>query len=297
MVNTVNRKFTNKNKQLVSSKSKMKLRQSKTKRKIKNQEDILKTPLAKNDNKKCDKVKKKIDHDIRKAPELKVQNDEVNNTDDFHPNNADIDEQRVAIKIKVCFSCDTRHVQELCPLQNALCIVLDSMSTDKWIDEYKPLYDEKNQISNYSFAYLSLPSTLLEFDNSNTPHGISVFSKCEINEFTQFGPLIGNSVKEVDISEDNSMRDLWEIFSDSGNIYLSTENVEESNWIRFIRPATAREHRNITAISKENKLYFITIKLINKGEELLYWQDDSFKTNKKKMEKTSNTLYFTYTHT
>lgn len=269
-----------------------KVKPLKNKKKRKGNESTTKViSKHKSEYKKQDNVKKKIDHDIRKAPELTVQVDDVHLPDDINTDNlnSNVEKQRVAIKIKMCFNCDTRHVEELCPLQNAIYIVLDSLNTDKWNVDYKSFYANgktENDISNYSFAYLSLPNTL-KLDNSNTTHGLSVFTNCEIKEFTQFGPLVGSLIKEVDIAEDNSMRDLWEIYCDSGNIYMSTENLETSNWIKFIRPASVREDRNIAAISKENKLYFVTTKLINKGEELLYWQDDMLKTHKKKMEKTS----------
>lgn len=63
--------------------------------------------------------------------------------------------------------------------------------------------------------------------------------------------------------------------------------METSNWCRFIRPAQSREDRNLSVIIKENNIYFISIKLLNDGDELLYWQDSPAFTTKKKMGKSS----------
>lgn len=231
-------------------------------------------------NRRGDVGKRKVEYDVRKAPELLVQNDEVP-APEAPLVEANEDSERMAVKIKLCFSCDKRHVHELCPLQNAAYTVPDRKWDQQKEKEYK--FNDKSD----SYAHLSLPP-ILDIDNSNTAHGPAVFSKCELREFTQFGPLVGTTIKEVDIAEDNSMRHVWEIHNENGNVYISTESAESSNWGRFLRPAGAREERNVAAISRESKLYFVTTKLVNKGEELLYWQDDAFKTNKKKMEKTSN---------
>lgn len=79
-------------------------------------------------------------------------------------------------------------------------------------------------------------------------------------------------------------------FSDTV-IYLSTKDVETSNWLRFLRPATSRESANLISSVKENQLYFMTIRNIGEGEELVYWMDDVHSAwSKKKLEKKS--MYF-----
>lgn len=205
---------------------------------------------------------------------------------------------KFSIKIKMCSDCGTNHIQNLCPLQNPHYIIQDAVTEENWVQQYEILMNGKTEVKNeslmdkeetkrkYSFAYMSLPNVLY-FEDSNTNHGLSVFTKTELKEFTQLGPVIGRNVKEVDISEDSTMRDLWEISQEDSNTYVNTENLNEANWTRFIRPAPNRENRNVSAISKNNQLFFVSVSNIDAGEELLYWQDDTVNTNKKKMEKTS----------
>lgn len=78
---------------------------------------------------------------------------------------------------------------------------------------------------------------------------------------------------------------LKDLFLDQGNIYLNTEDQHNSNWMRFIRPAPVREDRNLSVIIVEDSLYLVSLKGLNVGEELLYWQDTFDSSNKKKAEK------------
>lgn len=55
--------------------------------------------------------------------------------------------------------------------------------------------------------------------------------------------------------------------------------------MRFIRPAPAREERNLSVIIVEGSLYLVSLKELVLGEELLYWQDTFDSGNKKKIEK------------
>lgn len=254
---------------------------------------------------KCIEVdnKKKIDHDIRKAPELTIQvennvqmqNSELKITDDSETN----DKKRVAIKIKLCSVCNTHHLQDHCSLQSPQYHISDSLTFLGWQKRYKSLLDEKpysdslqdadSPESNIklSYAVMSLPSILYMKENNN---GWCVFAKEEIKSHAQFGPLIGKTVREVDIPEDSGMKDYWEVQSEKYHGFVCTENLEESNWMRFVRPASTREERNITVVCKKDELYFVTIKNLQMGDELLYWQDSSVVSNKKKMEKTSKFL-------
>lgn len=238
-------------------------------------------------------TKKKLDHDIRKAPELGLQNDSKLETQKIEHEIED-NTTRVAIKIKLCQNCNTHHVQDQCPLTYPNFVISDSIDLPSWQEKFQNLHEDQSELvktekeddaNKFIFANLSLPS-FLQFLDTNTEHGMGVWAKVDIQEFTQFGPLIGKVVKEVDISEDSNMRDIWEICGENGNVYISTENLENSNWMRFVQPAPTRDDKNITVVTKENSLYFVSTKAIKNGEELLYWQDSAIATSKKKMEKT-----------
>lgn len=244
---------------------------------------------------KSEKKAKKQEHDIRKAPELLLQTSEVKEQKEEKVQDAN---QRLAIKIKLCGGCNTRHLQDQCPLGIPKYVIEDLLKHEEWLEQFIELYGknasiedgktelESSTINKFSFAYQSLPMNLY-FEETNTVHGLGVFAKNEIYDFTQFGPLLGKTVKEVDIPEECNMRDIFEINNGDSPTYINTENVEEANWMRFVRPSPTRELRNVTLISKDDSLYLVTVKRITVGEELLYWQDDVSSSNKKKMEKTS----------
>ncbi|KAL0270632.1 UNVERIFIED_CONTAM: hypothetical protein PYX00_007979 [Menopon gallinae] len=138
---------------------------------------------------------------------------------------------------------------------------------------------------NLTFAESSLPEhfTLKVVDEE---HGQSVFTKTALSKSTYLGPLIGQKVREMDIPDDFNMKFIWEVNISDSVTYLSTKDVETSNWLRFLRPASSRESANLISSVKDNQLYFITLRDVNDGEELVYWMDDVHSAwSKKKLEK------------
>jgi hypothetical protein len=125
-------------------------------------------------------------------------------------------------------------------------------------------------------------------EERDSTHGLSVIAKCPIARYTQFGPLIGERIREMDIPDDFNMRDIWEVCSSSERFYLSTMNSDRSSWIRFVRPAPSKEQRNVAAIVRGTDLYFVTTCAVEPGAELLFWLEHSVSGwARKKMEKTS----------
>lgn len=78
---------------------------------------------------KKDKIK---DYDARKVPQFKIQNDNLKENSD------------VESKYKICINCNTRHSEEQCPINYPVLNILDSVSTELWIDKYKPIHDNQN---------------------------------------------------------------------------------------------------------------------------------------------------------
>lgn len=196
------------------------------------------------------------------------------------------------IKIKICQNCNTHHFEGNCPIEYPHYVITDALDRNEWIKKYKSLHEKKNQFGNdvhnevnkYSYSIVSLPNSLSISQVQDEQ--LRVFANIDLEPFTQFGPLIGKVVKEKDIPEDIEMNYIWEAVEPTGNTYFNTENTSIANWMRYLRPAPRKEEKNVTVISKEKKLYFITVKFISSGEELLYWQYNSSSTVKKKMEKT-----------
>ncbi|XP_047111747.1 uncharacterized protein LOC124788521 [Schistocerca piceifrons] len=214
--------------------------------------------------------------------------------------------QRVAIRIKMCGDCNSRHLLEACPLRSPQTIVSDSVIYKQWFDhreqsertsavivsnpcdgeERKPTILE-GRSGHQSYAEASLPVSLT-LKMCNAEHGLSVVALTHIQPFTQFGPLVGQAIREMDIPDDFNMKDIWEIMTGSDRLYISTQDANSSNWLRYLRPAPTRDQRNIVPLPRDGHLYFVTSIDIQAGEELLYWADDPTTIwSKKKMEKTN----------
>ncbi|CAB3385751.1 Hypothetical predicted protein [Cloeon dipterum] len=203
-------------------------------------------------------------------------------------------ESKVAIKLKLCTECCTRHYQDSCPLHNPDIEVNDDITLSEWVS-----LPESNR---KSFAEESLPVALLKLEERDATHGQSVVAKVVIKRLTQFGPLHGERIREMDIADDFNMRDIWEVCSENDKFYLNTVSKDHSNWLRFVRPAPIKEKRNVAAIVRNGKLYFVTLNNILPGTELLFWLESAASGwSKKKMERTncggcnlkfSNSLYY-----
>ncbi|KAL0129598.1 hypothetical protein PUN28_001699 [Cardiocondyla obscurior] len=244
--------------------------------------------------------------------------------------------QRLAIKIKLCQECNSRHLQDACPLTISQYAVIDTISYDKWLNKHKenteimkavgsedPMSegygrlaydgfesDDESSTSNEQckikpkvqreekqliveidrplYARDSLPDCL-ELKITNTVHGLGIYAKNPIPMYAKFGPLVGISVKEMDIPDDFSMRHIWEIDNNGKSVYVSTTDPLKSNWIRYIRPAETKEKRNVAVIAKHGQLYFVTTQNIVSGVELTYWVESqsSTWTRKNKINKTN----------
>lgn len=229
--------------------------------------------------------KSKKHHDVRKAPQdgIIVQEEARNacppetelqsaaagrsaegaeNGDDPDgPDGADdvaSEPQRLAIKIKLCQECNSRHLQDACPLTTSQYAIADAISYEKWLNRHNdnaeimkavtsedPMsegygrlaYDgfESDDESSASseqckakpkvqreekqlvvetdrplYARDSLPDCL-ELKITNTDHGLGIYAKNSIPVYAKFGPLVGVSVREMDIPDDFSMRHIWEV--------------------------------------------------------------------------------------
>ncbi|CAH1398617.1 unnamed protein product [Nezara viridula] len=127
------------------------------------------------------------------------------------------------------------------------------------------------------FAIASLPSDLQLKDGR-------IYTVVPIPFKTQFGPLVGVPIREVEIFDDSSMEHIWEL---SEGKYICTEDVSQSNWMRWVRPAPSRNQRNLVALSKNGSLYFVALKLLEIGDELLYWAEPSGPWSSKNIDKTN----------
>ncbi|EGI62206.1 PR domain zinc finger protein 4 [Acromyrmex echinatior] len=244
--------------------------------------------------------------------------------------------QRLAIKIKLCQECNSRHLQDACPLTTSQYAIADTISYEKWLSRHKenseimkaiasedPMSegygrltydgfesDDESPMSSEQckakpkmqreekqlvvemdrplYARDSLPDCL-ELKIANTDHGLGIYAKNPVPMYAKFGPLIGISIREMDIPDDFSMRHIWEIDNNGKSTYISTTDPLKSNWIRYIRPADTKEKRSLAVIAKHGQLYFVATKNIALGMELTYWVESqsSTWTRKNKINKTN----------
>lgn len=142
-------------------------------------------------------------HDIRKAPELNFKTPilvkEENKSEDT--------ESKVKIKIKLCFGCDTRHLQNGCPLLTPIDKIVDNITLHEWISKSSNAVKD-TKCSSYANASLPSGCFLTKIADTHT-HG--VFTRETIKKFVELGPLIGPFIKEVNIPDDFNMKYLWEV--------------------------------------------------------------------------------------
>lgn len=264
-------------------------------------EDLTKADSTEQKLVKTIKRKKNGSFDCRKTPSGGIASELHSNIDAVATSPASdhlqIDESSNGAALEqICHICDGNH-EGKCPMLEPKEVISDSVidfstsggKTQGDENDKSPIHLSHVDLSK-SFARLSLPLTL-ELKETEPGHGLGVIVKCEegIKARTQFGPLQGESILEREIPEDFLMRDLWQIGTDDNRqIYLSTINPEKSNWIRFLRPAPSRHHRNLSIVTRDNQLFFVTLTSIQPGEELLYWTgEQDLSWTKKRAEKSN----------
>jgi hypothetical protein len=85
----------------------------------------------------------------------------------------------------------------------------DSTNSSECTSDVK-LFSMSASEQRLSFAEASLPVGL-ELQVCDPTHGLSVVTRCYLRQYTQFGPLVGQPVKEMDIPDDFNMKDIWEV--------------------------------------------------------------------------------------
>lgn len=174
----------------------------------------------------------------------------------------------------------------------------DEEETDSKIMETGSFTDERTpkELDNLpTFSDASLPAQLDLVPCSDSE--VTVVTRKFIPKFTKLGPLIGQVINVKDIPDDCNMKDIYEVFNGVTSFFVSTENRNESNWMRLVRPAPHRDKRNLSLVwldhenNNPNEVYFVTCKDIDEGCELLYWSDDvNSAWGRKKIEKMSKTI-------
>lgn len=254
----------------------------------------------------------------------RYSSDDDYSTEDYQEIDETVEKQPRTKKIKIrrCSDCNTKHIPNECFIKKSINQLNDSISLQQWREQNNvenvliksedveggddddddesfssdgSLHDEevsakKSKPNNTikSFAEASIPA---EFE-IRKENDFSIFTKTVIPKYTKLGPLLGVVVPETDIIDDNNMKFIIETYNGNKSIFISMENKNNSNWLRFLRPAPTRELRNLTLVCVDGIVFFITCTEIDVGYELLYWSDEiNSAWDKKKIERTSKLTF------
>lgn len=232
-------------------------------------------------------------------------NNMMNEGDDEDDDNS-VDNENDAQTFNFCRYCSEIHVPEECLFRTCQSFIADKIDLVNWTEKFTTAANkiklEKMEAENTDvlpqspsnqnpFSECTLPD---KFELKLTNAQVSgVIAKSIIPKYTKLGPLIAQKVTEVDIADDCTMKFIIEAYDGTKSTYYSLEDENNSNWLRFIRPANAKSERNVAVVISDKNVYFVTSTVIENGDELVYWSDDCNSSwGKKKIEKMSQLKNF-----
>lgn len=238
-------------------------------------------------------------------------NNVMNEGDDEDDENS-VDNENEAQTFNFCRYCSEIHVPEECLFRTCQSFIADKIDLINWTEQFtataaaaaanKTIKLEKiepehtdpvpSTPSNQTpFAECTLPDKF-EFKVTNAQVS-GVLAKTIIPKYTKLGPLIGQKITEVDIADDCTMKFIIEAYDGTKSTYYSTEDENNSNWLRYMKPANTKSERNVAVVLSDKNVFFVTSAVIEDGEELVYWSDDCNSSwGKKKIEKMSQLTNF-----
>ncbi|GMR50856.1 hypothetical protein PMAYCL1PPCAC_21051, partial [Pristionchus mayeri] len=151
--------------------------------------------------------------------------------------------------------------------------------------------DKPGTVMDGSRALASLPLNLTIRDSLEQPNTTGVFSSDYIPRGAKFGPVIG-SLMPIDANsgmvcpaEGSSAQanntgsglpsaTVWKVFSPKGSHlirFVDCSDDSKSNWMKYVKRATASHSQNLVACQIDTEIYFYSIKPIAPNTELLFW--------------------------
>lgn len=247
--------------------------------------------------------------DSEREDEYDFESDDNNmpNEGDEEEDENSLDNENEAQTFNFCRYCSETHVPEECPFRTCQSIVADKIDFTNWTETCSTLASKTIKLestetenadlvpqspsSQTPFSECTLPDKF-EFKLSNAQIS-GVIAKSLIPKYTKLGPLIGPKISEVDIADDCTMKFIIEAYDGTKSTYYSLEDENNSNWLRFIRPANTKSERNVAVVISDKNIFFVTSTNIEDGDELIYWSDDCNSSwGKKKIEKMSKSNKF-----
>lgn len=157
--------------------------------------------------------------------------------------------------------------------------------------------EEEEQLPSYCDA--TIPEQLQVVKSEII--GSKVIARTMIPKYVKLGPLVGHVIHVKDIPDDCTMKDIYEVRDEHKSYFISMSNKNDSNWLRYVRPAPTRDQRNVVLVwlgqaeGNISEVYFITSKDIGEGCELFYWSDHMNSAwGRKKIDKMSKFISHKY---
>jgi hypothetical protein len=114
-----------------------------------------------------------------------------------------------------------------------------------------------------------------------------IWTNAPIPAGTRFGPIQGAKYSPEDAKNPTiDKKRFWRVHDrySSVKFIIDGKDVTKANWIRHVQPAQGI-HQNLVAYQDREEIYFLTVRQIDKDEELFVWYGYDFA--KRLQERTS----------
>ncbi|CAM4829194.1 unnamed protein product [Rotaria magnacalcarata] len=128
-----------------------------------------------------------------------------------------------------------------------------------------------------SYALATAPADTVYIAKSSLPNaGLGVFASRRIMRFSYFGPYGGFKRNPHLTQGTNSYA--WNVPDKSGNIMyqIDASDPKSSNWLRFINCPNNFTQRNLMSLVYHGDIFYLSIRNIEVGEELLVYYGDDY---------------------
>ncbi|CAM4887103.1 unnamed protein product [Rotaria socialis] len=132
-------------------------------------------------------------------------------------------------------------------------------------------------VDSNSYALATTPTDTVYIAKSSLPNaGLGVFASRRIARFSYFGPYVGYK-RSVDLIHGASSY-AWNVLDKSGNVmyYIDAVDPKNSNWLRFVNCPNNFAQRNLMSLVYHGDIFYLSIRNIEVGEELLVYYGDAY---------------------
>jgi len=127
-------------------------------------------------------------------------------------------------------------------------------------------------------AALTLPPTMRLGTRPSSQEGqpgmTGVWAADFIPSGTRYGPLVGARLSPEAGAAEEDKTYFYRVYdADGKNVlcYVDGKDADRSNWMRYVLPSYSEAMQNLVAYQDGQDIFFLTIKHIRPGEELLVW--------------------------